>query len=137
MKKPNVRGGLDTSVLIRLLTGDPAPQATVAAQFVKETVAAGQVLMVSNVVLMEAYFACQHHYQMPKKDVLTALASLLSHTVFHIKPSILEVLDTPNLQSAKPGFVDRIIHCEYSDQVTALITFEKSAKRLPDTEVLS
>lgn len=46
-------------------------------------------------------------------------------------------LALPNLASAKPGFVDRLIHAASQTANTTLVTFEKAAAKLPDTLVLA
>ena len=46
------------------------------------------------------------------------------------------VLLGPNLASAKPGFVDRLIHGTSHADGHTLVTFEKTAKKLPATIVL-
>ena len=61
MSQPKIRAGLDTSVLMRLLTGQPAPLAEVAREHLAEVEESGSVVFVSNLVVSEAYFACQHH----------------------------------------------------------------------------
>jgi predicted nucleic-acid-binding protein len=48
------------------------------------------------------------------------------------------VLATPSLESAKPGFVDRLIHRRYRRSgVEEMVTFEKSAGKLPGVRVLT
>ena len=46
---------------MRLLTGQPAPLAEVAREYLAEVEESGSVVFVSNLVVSEAYFACQHH----------------------------------------------------------------------------
>jgi hypothetical protein len=41
------------------------------------------------------------------------------------------------LATAKPGFLDRLIHAEASSARLPLITFEKAAARLPGTQLLN
>lgn len=137
MSPHEIRGGLDTSVVLRLLTGDPPEQTKAALTHLAETEAAGMRLVVSNVVVMECYFACQHHYGTSKKDTLKALLKLLSMPTFLTDPNLEGILKTKQLASKNPGFVDRMIHAEYTSLGVPLITFEKSARRLPETEVLS
>ena len=49
-----MRIGLDTSVLLRLLLGEPAEQAATALAFVKESWLAGRRVVVSDIVVSEA-----------------------------------------------------------------------------------
>lgn len=137
MSRPEIASGLDTSVVMRLLTGQPAPLAEAAREYLAEIAQSGTVVFVSNLVVSEAYFACQHHYRMPKADVLAGLLNLLSQPTFVVQPPLLELLATDGLATSKPGFLDRLIHAEYSHSGLPLVTFEKAAVRLPRAQVLS
>ena len=52
-----MRLGLDTSVVLRLLVGEPQPLAERAWQVIVETRAARGEIVVSDLVVSEAYFA--------------------------------------------------------------------------------
>ena len=136
MNRSEIRAGLDTSVLLRLLTGQPEPLAQTACGYLAEVEEAGAALYVSNLVVSEAYFACQHHYRMPKADVLDGLLALLSTPTFVVQPTLLDLLARSGLAYAKPGFLDRLIHAEYAASGLPLVTFEKSASRLSGSRVL-
>ena len=91
----------------------------------------------SDLVVAEAYFALQTHYGVPKKEALAALREFLeSGDVSPIGRAldVLRSLERP--ASAKPGFIDRVIHAEISSKGGRLATFEKSAAKLPGTIVL-
>lgn len=130
--------GLDTTVLVRLLSGVPENLALMAIQFVIERQQAGDRLRVSELVVAEAYYALQHHYGASKREALATLKGFLASTEIDGSGDIAEVLATPRLESVKPGFVDRIIHHQYirsgADQ---LVTFEKAAGKLDKVLVLS
>lgn len=136
MSKPEIRAVLDTSVVIRLLTGHPSDLAQAARFYLAETEQSGSKVYVSNLVIMEAYFACQHHYNMPKADVLRGLHTLLSVPTFVVHPQLLTLLSTEGLATAQPGFLDRLIHAEARSAHLPLVTFEKAAARLDDTQIL-
>jgi predicted nucleic-acid-binding protein len=136
MNNPEIRAALDTSVLMRLLTGQPLDLSKVARRYLAEIEAAGAKVFVSNLVVLEAYYACQHHYGMPKADVLRGLHLLLSLPTFLVHPVLLPLLATDGLATAKPGFLDRLIHSEAQSVRFPLVTFEKAATRLPDTQIL-
>ena len=136
MSKPEIRAALDTSVVMRLLTGHPSDQALIARTYLAETERLGAKVYVSNLVIMEAYFACQHHYKMPKADVLRGLRTLLSLSTFVVHPQVLSLLSTDGLATAKPGFLDRLILAEACGVNLPLVTFEKASARLSGVEVL-
>ena len=131
-----IRAALDTSVVMRLPTGQPMDLALAARNYLAETEQAGAKVYVSNLVVLEAYFACQHHYGMPKVDVLAGLRTLLSMPTFVVHPQLLPLLATVGLATAKPGFLDRLIHAEATAARLPLVTFEKAAARLPATHLL-
>ena len=127
---------MDTSVLVRLLTGKPNNQAIAAKEFLWKMETNGSPVFVSNLVVAEAYFACQHHYGVAKGQVLAALHEVLSQPTFQVHGDLLNLLSTPGLDTAKPGFLDRLIHAEYAQASLPLLSFEKAATRLSDAIVL-
>ncbi len=128
--------GVDTSVVVRLLTGQPKALADAAKEFLAEMEIAGAPVFVSNLVVSEAYFACHHHYGIPKGEVLAGLLELLSQPTFQVYEDLLALLSRPGLDTAKPGFLDRLIHSEYDPSGLVLVSFEKAASKLPGARVL-
>ena len=128
--------GLDTLVVMRLLTGDPPDQAEVAATFLAESKAAGDRLLVTDLVIAEVYFALHSKYKVPKAEALQRLREFVESGEVEAGVAA-RVLRTPNLASAKPGFVDRVIHATYSNDQARLVSFEKSVSKLAGAKVLS
>ena len=129
--------GLDTSVLVRLLTGEPRDLALVALGYFLERKEAGDRLLVSDWVVAEAYYALQHHYGASKKDALDALRAFLANPGVEATAELVAVLAIPGLESAKPGFIDRVIHRNYlSSGAEEVATFERAAAKLPHVRVL-
>ncbi len=137
MNRSDIRAGLDTSVVVRLLIGEPAPLSQRAYNYLAETQEMGLRLTISDLVLAESYFACQTHYEVPKQQVLDGMQQLFSDPLFVLSPHAGRILSRPGLGSAKPGFIDRLIHAEYTGGGGHLVTFEKSAGRLPGSSILT
>jgi predicted nucleic-acid-binding protein len=137
MNRTDIRAGIDTSVVVRLLIGQPAELATIAFEYLAQIEKAGAAVFISNLVVSEAYYACHYHYDIPKGEVLRGLSMLLSKPTFVVHPALLNLLAANNLATSKPGFLDRLIHAEYSGSGLPLVTFEKAAERLPNTRLLS
>ncbi|HEX7786488.1 MAG TPA: hypothetical protein VF653_09735, partial [Methylomirabilota bacterium] len=74
---------------------------------------AGDRLQVSDLVLAESYYALQHHYGASKRNTLAALREFLATSGIESGDDAAEVLATAGLASAKPGFIDRLIHRDY------------------------
>jgi predicted nucleic-acid-binding protein len=129
--------GLDTSVVIRLLTLDPPDQASCAMDYLLERRAAGDAVHVSDWALAETYYALQYHYGVPKKAALDALRQFTASPGVTASETATMVLALPGLESARPGFIDRLIHGLYlKNGATEIATFEQSARKLPHTRVL-
>ncbi|MDR0902117.1 MAG: hypothetical protein LBM92_05040 [Opitutaceae bacterium] len=129
--------GLDTSVVLRLLTGEPAPLAQKTVARVMEIISAGGHCLVSDLVVTEAYFALQHHYKLPKSGALAALAAMSAEKGFDFSPAAAALLKTPRLDRANPGFADRLIHAEYRAAAAAMLTCEQAAAKLGNVEIVT
>lgn len=131
--------GLDTSVMVRLLSGDPRELAVEALRFLVEHREAGDRLTVSDLVLAETYYALQHHYGATKQNALAALREFLATSgIEGDGRDVTEVLATPRLAAAKPGFIDRLIHAGYlRSGADRLATFERATAKLPGVLVLA
>ena len=129
--------GLDTSVVLRLLTGEPELQARRALAELDALARSGAVPLVSDLVVSEVYFALQYHYGVPKAETLALLARFLNESGVKSLGASAAVLAVPNLATANPGFVDRLIHAEYTISAKEVLTFEKAAGRLPGVRVLT
>ena len=128
--------GLDTSVLLRLMVGQPEKQTEVAVRFLDDIRKAGHQAVVSDLVAAEAYFAMQYHYGISKASALAALRRMFQAGEVLASGHAGQVLEIPSLESAKPGFVDRLIHTAYTSGSGQMATFEKAAGKLPDVMLL-
>jgi predicted nucleic-acid-binding protein len=128
--------GLDTSVVLRLLTGEPESLAVLATRRVESRLLRGDTVLVSDLVVSEAYFALQHHYGLSKARALDVLGEFLRQSGIEAVGSAKRILGTANLAAARPGLVDRLIHAEYQQVADEMLTFEKAAARLPRARVL-
>lgn len=135
--KSSKRIGADTSFLLRLLIGEPKAQAKIAVQELDRRYAKGETLAVSDSVVAETYFALQHHYKVPKQEALDTLKEFLDAPEIVALGVAQAVLDETNLARANPGFVDRLIHADYLASTTGMLSFEKAARKLPNTHVPS
>ena len=130
------RYGIDTSVFVRLLTGDPQKEfdLTVAAlkKILKENSAAE--IEVSNMVIAEAYFVLQHHYGVSKEEAKSALVSVMSSGL--VKPqcgsSVLEALAAKQ----EPGLLDRLIAMDYGMNERVTLTHDRKMGRLAKVRLL-
>jgi len=128
------RYGIDTSILVRLLTGDP-PAAFAATVRALSTLVDGDAeIVASNQVIGEAYVAVQHHYGVDKADARAALLSVLQSGL--VAPqngaTVIVALQTPT----GCGLVDRLIADDYRRADLVTLTLDRRMATLPDVRRL-
>ena len=126
--------GLDTSVVVRLLVGAPADQATLARQTI-ERATRGSVA-VSDLVIGESYFALRHHYDVPHRRAISALAALVSDPRIRCTGTAAQVLASMPDRETGAGLMDRLIHGGYESDGITLLTFDRAAARLHSARLL-
>ena len=130
--------GIDTSVVLRLLTGEPVAQARAALGWLRKAKASGITPIISDLVVSEVCFALQHHFGVSKAEALRHIALLLTGGDILADGAVAMVLTTPGLATAKPGFLDRLIHEQYlRGGAAGMVTFEKAARTLPKVDLLA
>lgn len=133
---PSQLVGLDTSCVIRLLIGEPGHLVEKAIAQLDTIAQENKLAAVSDLVVSEAYYALQYHYDVPKQLALDMLKQFLESPEIVPLNEALTVLQQSNLAKAKPGFVDRMIHADYYRNTSRMLTFEKSANKLPGVTVI-
>ncbi|HYF48949.1 MAG TPA: PIN domain-containing protein [Planctomycetota bacterium] len=130
--------GLDTSVILRLLTGEPQDQALAAKTFVEQAAARGDRLVVSDLAVAEVYFALHTHFKVPKTDAPRVILRLFEDRLIEPEDGgvALIALNAVITSSRRLGFVDHMIHARYSTFTATMVSFERAAKRLNNAIVL-
>lgn len=132
----NHRYGIDTSVFVRLLTGEPEVEyeATVE-RFEKRLEAEPQAeFFVSNQVIGEAYIALQHHYGITKSDAKAAMLDVLTSGLCSPLNGASVIAA---LQSDRGcGLLDRLIADDYGGRGMKVLTNDRKMGRLASAEKL-
>jgi predicted nucleic acid-binding protein len=124
---------------MRILTGAPEAQASAARAFVRDSLLQGKRLVISDLVVSEAYFALVTHYGVSKREAVSGLLEMIERGA--VQPlsgaSVVEVLKAMQSSGQKPGLIDRLIHSQYASLSAPMATFEKSSRKLLGTVVLT
>lgn len=129
------RFGIDTSILVRLATGDPEDGfkrcvSRLTALIEREDAE----VFASNQVIGETYIALQHHYGVPKPDARTALMSVLQSGL--VAPlngvSVFEALEA----KSGCGLLDRLIVDDYRRSELVALTLDRKMAALADARML-
>ena len=125
---------LDTSVVVRLLVGLPKAQAEAARRRLERALDDGEAVLVADIVLAEAYFALQHHYDVPKDEARDLLHRFARSGVVSVDPPQAIRALRP---SRGAGVVDRLILERYRSLGAITLTFERKQAALEGAERLS
>jgi predicted nucleic acid-binding protein len=116
---------LDTSVVLRLLTGEPAPRAEVAREHLARCTSP---VAVEALVLGESYFALRHHYRVPHRDAVEALVALVHSERLNCPPEVRAALADAR-DGNHPGVIDRLILAAARGAERTLLTFDRQLAR--------
>ena len=129
------RFGIDTSILVRLLTGKPADTYAACRTSLQTLIEGrGARIFASNMVIGEAYIAVQHHYGVTKEDARGALLMVLNSGMvspLHGRSILAEI---GNHSGA--GLLDRLIADDYRRAELVTLTLDRRMSGLPETELL-
>jgi predicted nucleic acid-binding protein len=123
---------LDTSVVLRLLLGEPAEQAEAAR---RHLAASTQPVAIDRLVIAESYFALRHHYRVPPDDAAEALLALLSSDRVRGSPVMVSALRAAR-SAPEPGLVDRLIVAAAQESGHTLRTFDRRLARMDGARLL-
>ena len=124
------RYGIDTSVLVRLITNLPETeyrrcQAELTTMVEQERAE----LFASNQVIGEAYISVQHHYGVSKAAARAALTGALTSGL--VAPLNGQAVLTALEASGGAGLLDRLIAEDYSRTVAETLTLDRQMAALP------
>ena len=129
------RFGIDTSILVRLLTGEPASDFEYCvAKLTKLVEDSAAEIFASNQVIGEAYVAVQHHYGVTKADARSGPIDVLRSGL--VAPlnglAVIEALKAAD----GPGLFDRLLADDYHRVGLETLTLDRRMSGLPQVNLL-
>ena len=129
------RFGIDTSVLVRLVTGQPGPDFRSCLEALRLIVEdQGGELFASNQVVGEAYVTIQHHYGVSDAETREGLIAVLTSGL--VAPSnghgVISMLE----ERQGAGLFDRLIADGYSREGMETLTLDRRMSSLPGVQRL-
>jgi predicted nucleic-acid-binding protein len=118
---------VDTNILVRHLTGDPADMADRATAYLAEATE----LYLTDLIVAETVYVLESFYEAPRDQVATAMRSLVSmRSVVTVDPALLlraiEVYETDRLDFAEAY----LVACAESTGVDRVASFDRSIDRV-------
>ncbi len=129
--------GLDTSVVLRLLTGAPARQADAARALLATK---RDTFCISDLVVGESYFALRHHYAVPHTEAAKALAAPLDDPRIQCTGVARRVLQNAGARGAAraaPGVMDQLVLADYRADLCTVATFDRDLAKADGAQLLS
>lgn len=126
--------GIDTSILVRLLVGEPAAVATKVRKRLLELHRLRQPVIASDLVIAEGYVALKYHYDVEPAAIRAGLQAMLASGLVQPAPgsAVLAVLQSK--VGGKAGFVDRLIQASYVADGMTVLTVDKAQARIGRSE---
>lgn len=132
MTSPRI--GIDTSVLMRLVTGEPQDIYTHCVEELSHLVERGAVVLASNQVIGEAYVTLQHHYGTSKVDARDALVETFESGL--VTPERGEPILRALRAQGGAGLMDRLIADGYAQADIEILTLDRRMAALPGARLL-
>lgn len=119
---------VDTNILVRHLTGDPADMAARATRYLSEE----SGLLLADLVVAETIYVLESFYEAPREQAADAMRSLLAmQSVVTVDAALLrraiEVYETYRLDFAEAY----LVACAESTGINAVASFDRSIDRVP------
>ena len=128
------RYAIDTSVLVRLITGAPPDAYAHSVKRLSALVVSGAEIFASNQVIGEAFVALQHHYGVPALDARSELSKALRSGL--VAPMNGRAVIVALEASSGPGLFDRLIADDYTRRGLAILTLNRKMAGLPNVRPL-
>ena len=127
--------GIDTSILVRLVTGQPPDLFTLCVDRLSALCGADVEILASNQVIGEAYVTLQRHYGVSKADARAQLRTTLTSGL--VAPlngrAVLDALAA----SGGPGLFDRLIANDYARAGMETLTLDRRMASLRHARLVS
>lgn len=128
------RYGIDTSVLVRLLTGTPPDAYSRCVERLLALVGSGAEIFASNQVIGETFVAVQHHYGVSAADARSELSKALRSGL--VAPlngrTVIAALEA----TGGPGLFDLLIADDYARADLHVLTLDRKMASLPAAQLL-
>ena len=128
---------VDTNVLVRYLVQDDPAQGRKAAAYIEDAAAAGEQILIGNIVLCETVWVLDSAYGYPKDEIAAAIEKVLQSGTFQFETKDIVWTALEEYRALRADFADCVIgrvHRSLGCEPTA--TFDASLRKLPTFQLL-
>lgn len=130
--------GIDTNVLVRLLTQDDQAQADAVQRRLAPLDAVAESVLINDIVMVETLWVLRHLYGYDRPTLAEILGHLLSALTFRFENREVVSLAARHFSDSTADFSDCLIAAKNASlgcEVTA--TFDHAMAKLPSVELLN
>ena len=122
---------VDTNILVRHLTGDPAAMAARATAYLERETE----LLLADLVVAETVYVLESFYEAPRQQVSESIRSLLAFASIVTVDSALLLRAIEVYETARVDFAEAyLVACAESTGVNRIASFDRSLDRLGTVE---
>lgn len=131
--------GLDTNVIVRLLTGDDPEQQQIAKEFLARSCSQANPARINRIVMVETVWVLERTYRYERDQIAGAIEDVLHTAEFQVedRDAVEAALE---LYREGAGFSDALIAQTSieNDSETKIVTFDAdAAKKIPSFQLLA
>lgn len=123
---------VDTNVLLRFLTGEPAPQAEAAKEVFTRASAGEIVLEISPLIVAEAFYTLHSFYRVERQETATQLLLLLEQRGVQLRDADQVKGALKRLQTVNVGFADAFLAAGAAADNVPMLSFDRGLGKFKD-----
>jgi predicted nucleic acid-binding protein len=123
---------VDTNVLLRFLSGEPAGQAAATRKLFHRAQAAEVILDVSPVIVAETFYTLLSFYGIERKIAAEKLSLLLQQRGVKLRDASQVLAALARLQTTHVGFADAYLAAGAAEEKLAVASFDRDFDKFKD-----
>lgn len=121
---------VDTNILLRFLSGQPATQAGAARKLFARAAAGDVVLDISPVIVAETIYTLISFYGVERKEAAAKLSLLLQQHGVRVRDSAQVIAALDLLKTANIGFADAFLAAGATEENLSVASFDRDFEKL-------
>jgi predicted nucleic acid-binding protein len=123
---------VDTNILLRFLSGEPAAQAAAARNLFGQAAEGGAVLDISPVIIAETFCTLFSFYGVERKAAAEKLSALLQQRGVKVRDATQVFSALERLQTANIGFADAFLAAGAAEEMLPVASFDRDFDQFKD-----
>jgi predicted nucleic acid-binding protein len=125
---------VDTNILLRILTGEPALQAQAAKQLFVRAAAGEVILDITPIVVAETWYTLQSYYEVGRQEAAEKLLWLIKLPGVKVRDSANVFDALGRLLSASVGFADAYLAAMTAGEAVPVASFDRDFDKFKDVK---